>query len=118
MREHPTEAQIQVALVTQLRWRWQALPAEQRPFIFAIPNGGRRDPREAAHMLAQGVTAGLPDLQIVMPGGSVIWVELKAHNGVLRQSQKDIHAKLKMLGHVVHVYYGLDEAIAGLTTCQ
>ncbi|GLX85086.1 hypothetical protein tloyanaT_13380 [Thalassotalea loyana] len=48
-------------------------------FLFAIPNGGKRDSREAARLKRQGVKAGVSDLFLPIPmnGYSGLWIELK-----------------------------------------
>jgi hypothetical protein len=45
--------------------------------VFAVPNGGKRNAREAARMVAQGTLAGVSDLVVVWPG-RVAFIELKA----------------------------------------
>ena len=57
-------------------------------------------------------THGLPDRLIVLPGGRVVWCELKQDTGRLRPIQKAMIKKLKALGHDVRVVYGREEARA------
>jgi len=79
-----TEEQIQVQVAAYLNaklpkdWRW-----------FHSPNGGHRLKFVAAKLKAQGVKPGIPDVCILRPKGSPIWIELKAFGGVLTASQKD-----------------------------
>jgi hypothetical protein len=78
------EDQIQVAVAQYLDaklpkdWRWHH-----------TPNGSHRLKSVAAKLKAQGVKAGVPDICILRPNGSPIWIELKAFAGVLTVSQKD-----------------------------
>jgi hypothetical protein len=78
------EAQLQGAVVAYLRL---ALPT--RAIVFAVPNGGRRDKREAARLKWQGVLPGVPDLLTILDG-RVYGVELKAPKGRLSDEQKAI----------------------------
>jgi hypothetical protein len=57
-------------------------------YLFAIPNGGRRDKREAALMKAEGVKAGVSDLFLPIPRGGYcgFWIELKPTDGTGRLS--------------------------------
>lgn len=47
--------------------------------IFHIPNGGTRNPKEAAELKRQGVKPGVPDLFIPLPRGSKhgMFIEMK-----------------------------------------
>lgn len=67
---HPEDA-LQAAVVTTLR-----LSPDIK--VFAVPNGGRRNAREAARMKGQGVTAGVLDLVVLWPSGGFAMIELKA----------------------------------------
>jgi hypothetical protein len=82
-----TEEQIQVQVAQYLDaklpkdWRW-----------FHSPNGGHRLKSVAAKLKAQGVKPGVPDVCILRPVGSPIWIELKAFGGVLTVSQREFGA--------------------------
>ncbi|MDK4486751.1 VRR-NUC domain-containing protein [Fusobacterium necrophorum] len=54
---------------------------------------------------------GVPDRICIMPGGDVLFVELKAEGkkNNLSPLQKNIHKKLKALGHVVCVVSSYEE---------
>lgn len=80
------EHQHQVALIL---WAYRArLPesADVEPgsrvgdFLLAIPNGGRRDVREAQRLKAEGVKPGVSDLLLPLRrhGYAGLWTELKA----------------------------------------
>ncbi len=72
-RKHP-EDDLQAELIRLIQMKgWGN-------FIFAIPNGGKRDAREAARLKAQGVKAGVSDLFVsAMRGGyGGFYIELKA----------------------------------------
>lgn len=77
-----TEEQIQVAVAAYLNaklpkgWMW-----------FHTPNGSHRLKSVAAKLKAAGVKPGVPDVQILRPTGSPIWIELKAFGGTLTVAQ-------------------------------
>ena len=52
--------------------------------------------------------AGAPDRILFMPGGRLIFVELKKPGGKLEASQKVMFPKLERLGFTVHVVVGID----------
>lgn len=96
----PKEAAEQLAIITWLRNR--------NYFVYEIPNHkGMR-----SHM---GATEGMPDLQIVLEGGKVIWLEMKrTKGGRLSPAQKKIHAHLEALGHTVILGFGAKDAMEKL----
>lgn len=78
------EARLQGAVVQFLR---TALPP--RAIVFAVPNGGGRDKREAARLKWQGVLPGVPDLLTILDGRT-FGIELKSAKGRLSDAQRDI----------------------------
>lgn len=52
---------------------------------------------------------GTPDLQAVLPGGRVLWIEVKGDGDTLRESQIAMHERLKKMGHSVVVARSLDD---------
>lgn len=98
----PTEHEEQRDLI---RWFRQSFPGV---LIFAIPNGGKRGKREAAKLKAEGVTAGVPDLFV--PAWDC-WIEMKRQrSGRVSPEQRDMHNKLRALGHRVVVAKGSHDA--------
>jgi hypothetical protein len=78
--------------------------------VFHIPNGGKRGKIEAAIMKGMGVVAGVPDLCVVRPFGSVSWIEMKASKDEKpSKAQDDFHAALRQRGHDVSVVYDLSQ---------
>ena len=88
-----TESAFQVAVVRMLRTAGF--------FVFAVPNGGSRNAREAHNLRLQGVMPGVSDLVVLLPEGRAVFIELKNINGKGRQSQaqKDFEARAGLLGH-------------------
>lgn len=58
--------------------------------LFAVPNGGARNSREAAIMKAEGVTAGVADMILLIPrhGYGSLCIEFKTREGRQSDSQK------------------------------
>ena len=99
----PSEHDEQVALCRWLRKR--------EFFFFAVGNGGIRDAITAKRMKDEGVTAGVPDLIIILPEGKTLWIEMKRRKGgSVSAVQKAFHKKLIELGHDVVVCKGALEA--------
>jgi hypothetical protein len=86
----------------------------KRCYPFAIPNAARRSPAMAARMKAEGLTAGVADLCIMLPGGKVGWLELKTATGRQSEMQKTFELVCKELRHPYALVRTLDEAIAVL----
>lgn len=89
-------------------------------YLFAIPNGGSRHKAEAKRLKAEGVRAGVPDLQLVVPRNGLhgLFVEMKRRDGVpsdIKQEQKDWHYKLRQKGYAVTVAFGFDMARQAIT---
>ena len=57
--------------------------------LIAIPNGGKRNPREAGRLKAQGVKAGVSDLLLPFSsqGAHGLWIEMKAGRNKLTPNQ-------------------------------
>lgn len=53
--------------------------------------------------------AGLPDRMVLMPGGRVVFVELKRPDGEVSAIQKARHAEFMLLGHPVFVLWSVEE---------
>jgi len=101
-----SEHSLQVTLLQFL-----SLHARKNVFWFAIPNAGKRGWHVARRMKAEGLTAGVADICIMMPGGSVLWLELKAKNGRQSLAQRTFQAICDGLGHPYLLIHDLDEAI-------
>lgn len=76
--------------------------------VLAIANGGKRGKAEAMRLKAEGVTAGVPDLQIPFFN---LWIEMKAGGGSLSPVQREMHERLRGQGQTVVTCFSTDEAI-------
>lgn len=94
---------------------FQHLKARSAPgvFAFAVPNGGKRRPIEAAIMKGLGVTAGVPDV-IAIYRGNVYALELKAEGGRASEAQLEAISRIREAGGYAAIAEGLDRALACL----
>lgn len=88
--------------IPELRW------------LFAIPNGGKRNIREAARFKRQGVKAGVADvyLPVAKPPYHGLFIELKRTQGraTLSKKQQEFIADMELQGYRAAVCYGFVEA--------
>lgn len=89
--------------------------------LAAVPNeqaGASSDPdaraRFGAARKASGVLTGFPDLIACLPGGRILFLELKAERGTISTAQLLMHARLAEIGHRVVVVRSLDQAAEAL----
>ncbi len=81
--------------------------------LFAIPNEGVRNVRNASRMKAEGMTKGVPDLFLAIPrkGCHGLFIEMKRVKGsVTSPEQKQFIADLKEQNYSCHICKGSDEA--------
>lgn len=81
-----------------------------RGLLYHVPNGGKRDKREAAIMKAKGVVAGIPDL-VFHYKARTYFFELKDPNGKgkVSDAQTRIHAALEAQAFEVWVIDSLND---------
>jgi hypothetical protein len=89
--------------------------------LAAVPNeqaGASSDPnaraRFGAARKASGVLTGFPDLVACLPGGRILFLELKSEMGTTSAAQNLMHARLEALGHQVKVIRSLEQAAGAL----
>jgi hypothetical protein len=90
------ESQIQRACVTWFRLQYRNIAN----LLFAIPNGGARNAREAAIMKGEGVTAGISDMILLFPSHeySALCIEFKTEKGKQSAAQKEWGKLVEMNG--------------------
>lgn len=93
----------------------EILPAGTRigPYFAHVPNGGFRDPVEAAIFQGQGVRRSWPDYVLDLPVGGFhgLRLELKAENGEKPgPDQLDTLLRLERVGYRCVVAWGFDQA--------
>ncbi len=121
----------------QARWlmTWARANARAHPeldLLFAIPNGGWRDKREAARLKSMGVKAGVSDYLLPVtrsvkesnaegtwftdtykPG---LWLELKSADGRPTESQLEWGRRMQEQGYEFKVCKGWVEAAKAICT--
>lgn len=113
---HRSEAQEQSALFA---WADQCVQFGIHPelkMLHAIPNGGRRDPIEAAHLKQQGVKAGVPDVCLAVPRGKYhgLYIEMKVGRNKATDKQNEWLADLSHYGYAVKICYSCLAARAAI----
>lgn len=96
------------------QWFWNTYPLLRRT-LFAVPNGGHRDKREANRLKATGVVAGVSDLIWVLPN-RVIFIEMKTVIGIQSEEQTAFQAQVEARGHM-YVILRTVEAFQAYVIC-
>ena len=90
-----------------------------RDYIYAVPNAGTRGGKRAmpagVRRKAEGVTAGVPDVECMVPVGDYtgLHIEMKRANGTpsdVSTAQKTMMTRLTKCGRLCVVGYGCDDA--------
>jgi hypothetical protein len=98
----PSEHVEQREVVKWFRQNWPGV------VIFAIPNGGLRNPAAALRLKVEGVLPGVPDLFV--PEWR-LWIEMKrAKGGITSKEQREMLLYLRRVGYDAIVCAGADEA--------
>lgn len=81
--------------------------------IYHIPNERRCSAKTGAHLKAQGLRRGFPDLCVPVPAGdfSALYIELKAEGGKVSAEQEEWIYRLRRYGNLACVCYGAKNAI-------
>lgn len=103
------EDDIQEAFFTPARIMFPKLGK----LLIAIPNGGKRDAREAARMKKQGVTPGASDILCLVPNGkyNVLCLETKTETGTQSAEQKEFQKQIEAAGGLYLIYRSAAEGI-------
>lgn len=104
------ESQEQICLFQWAMWHAQRFP--ELDLLYHVPNGGKRDKKEAVSLKRQGVKAGVPDL--VLPVGRNgyfgLYIEMKVGKNKTTVNQDKWIEQLKEQNYFVTVCYGWQEA--------
>jgi hypothetical protein len=97
-------------------WAWAQYHPIAKYCLFAIPNGGSRNVREAKNMKDQGVRKGVSDYFLAHPwnGKGGLFIELKRANKAISRlsvEQAAWLAQSERVGYATKCAYGADEAI-------
>lgn len=84
--------------------------------LFHVPNGGKRDRREAAHLKRQGVKPGVPDIWFPVPCGGYhgLVIEMKFGDNTTTPKQEQWLKALHRHGWAVKVAYTWLEAVGAI----
>lgn len=116
-RTHPES--VEQRLFVQ---RWRLHPFTSKLPACAVPNGGRRDEREAAILKAEGVSAGVPDWLCFQPGTTRVHGRLQSVVGLALEfkrpdkpprialEQREWHEHLRACGWRVEIVRSMAEA--------
>lgn len=79
--------------------------------LFAIPNGGARNKREAGILKAEGVTAGVSDMILLTPSGGygALCIEFKTEDGRQQQTQKEWQKATETAGNKYVIVRSFDD---------
>ena len=102
-----SEAQEQIKIFNYAKYN------NKLRWLFAIPNGGSRDIREATRLKLQGVKAGVSDMFLPIPNSMFhgLFIELKVGTNKTSQLQDEFIDYVRNNGYMAKVCYGADEAI-------
>lgn len=91
---------------------WEVVRFPELKLLFHVPNGGKRNAKEAARFKAMGVKPGVPDLCLPVPmnGFAGLYIEMKYDKNKPTDHQKEWIKALKEQGYKVVVCYGAQEA--------
>ena len=84
-----------------------------RPYVFSIPNGSRRTALQGRRLVLEGLTSGLPDVQLCQAVGKWhgLFLEFKTKNGRLTKNQSDYYHRLIAAGYLVYIVRSATEAL-------
>lgn len=91
-------------------------------WMYAIPNGGNRNPKEAARLKAQGVKKGVTDVCLPIPHSPFhgLYIEMKRRKvdgrSTVTPDQNEFIGAMQMQGYKCVVCYGSEEAIDAIKT--
>ena len=113
--------------VAIMRWAgFTRIPGTNEPisnYLIHIPNGGKRNVREATRFKRMGVKAGVADLFLAYPMGTMpgLWLELKKQERhfstpalvrlSVKPNQREWLERMSAVGYMVDVCFGADAAI-------
>lgn len=85
--------------------------------LFAVPNGGLRGKREAAIMKAEGMTAGVADMILLVSkkGYTSLCIEFKTAKGRQTQHQKDWQRNAELHGNKYVIVRSFDQFVKAVT---
>lgn len=108
------ESALQAAILKWFNLQYPKLEG----LLVGYPAGINLDLKTRVRMKCMGLTAGFPDLQLMVPGSFIseedishgLLIELKTAKGIVTACQKDYHAKLRRQHYTVVICRSFEEA--------
>ena len=117
--EGKSETQIQIAFFHWVHFL-SDLHEDITDLIYAVPNGGYRNPKEAIRLKLEGVKPGIPDVNIDIPSpryhGMRIEFKRPDKRNNTSEAQKRKHSLLREAGYFVVICCSVEEAITSLAS--
>lgn len=100
---------IQEAIVTAFRYLYP------KSIIAAIPNGGKRNLKEAIRLKRQGVLSGFADI-IILHKGHCLFFEVKKPKGKQSENQKSFEKNVVNQGFKYFIVNNVEEVLNIIVT--
>lgn len=100
------ETQLQKSCVRWFRLQYR----RYNKLLFAVPNGGKRDPITASRLKAEGVVPGVSDLIFLYPNGiyPFLCIEMKYGKNEQSEHQKEWQEDVESVGGLYLVINSFD----------
>lgn len=99
-----TEAQLQNKCTL---WFWNTFHSERR--MLHHNDNNSINSIEGSRKKALGVVSGVSDLELILIGGKIVFIELKLPGETQLPEQIDFEAKVKSRGHIYIIIYSFVE---------
>lgn len=109
--QHGTEAQLLRAVMLELGRLPGVRPMRRNAGLTVLQTATSR-------RAIKGCEPGTPDVEVMLSGGRVVWLELKTATGRVTPTQAAWHERARAMGHTVHVVRTVDEAMAAVRAAQ
>lgn len=99
-----TELQLQAACT---QWFWNQYPNERQ--MLHNNDNNSHNSIEGARKKAIGVVKGVSDLELILPGGNVVFIELKLPGEKQKPEQITFEQKVRERGHLYVIIFSFVE---------
>jgi len=106
------EGPIHLDVLAYLRLALPRAMIHHSPNEFGMSGAGIA--RQIAKAKHHGMVVGWPDIEVMLPGGKTLFLEIKAPKRKPTAEQVAVMAALQRLGHKVFVVRSVDEAAAAV----
>lgn len=91
--------------------KWLIIRYHNKIIFHHSPNEAKRSEVMGARLKAMGMRPGWPDLEILLPGGNVVFFEFKTKTGKQSMSQKETQLILEAIGHKYFIIRSAEDFI-------